>query len=113
QIFGEPPKLGDQGTNEGPVQGPVAPSEGDKDRDRVRAHGFPKVVEGSDGWMYLGYDMLGACLPEMPLNEVIDGLRRLRSVVESSGRKFVLVVAPDKTTMVPEHLPPNQIGDAC
>lgn len=113
QIFGEPPKLGDQGTNQGPVQGPVAPSEGDKDRDRVRANGFPKVIEGSDGWMYLGYDMLGACLPEKPLTDVIDSLRRLRSVVESSGRKFVLVVAPDKTTVVPEHLPPNHLGDAC
>jgi alginate O-acetyltransferase complex protein AlgJ len=33
--------------------------------------------------------------------------------VESSGRQFVLVVAPDKSTMAPEHLPANFVGKAC
>ncbi|MET0133883.1 MAG: hypothetical protein ABW215_09855 [Kibdelosporangium sp.] len=118
-IFGEPPKLGEQGTTQpgtppGPVQGPaVAPGAGDKDRERMRASLFPRVVEGKNGWMYAGYDILGACLPDRPLNEVITGLQRLRTAVERSGRKFVLVVAPDKTTMVPENLPSSFVGSAC
>jgi hypothetical protein len=112
-LFGEPPPLG-QGEQEGPAQGPVAPPDPtDEDRERVREAGFPRVIEGSAGWLYLGYDMLGACLPEKPLNDVIASLERLRDRVESSGRKFVLIVAPDKTTMVPEHLPKDYVGAKC
>ncbi len=116
-LFGEPPPLGqvpDQ-QQEGPVPGPVAPppDPSDADRERVREAGFPRVIEGSQGWLYLGYDMLGACLPEKPLDDVISSLRRLRDAVESSGRQFVLVVAPDKSTMVPNHLPTDYVGQKC
>lgn len=110
-VFGEPPKLGEQR----PVAGPIAPepSASDRDRERLRAAGFPKVIEGSQDWLYLGYDVLGACLPERQLGEVITSLRQLRDAVENSGRQFVLVVAPDKTTMVPQYLPPHYVGSQC
>jgi alginate O-acetyltransferase complex protein AlgJ len=115
-LFGEPPPLG-QGAPErqqGPAQGPVAPPDpSDEDRERVREAGFPRVIEGSKGWLYLGYDMLGACLPEKPLDDVIGSLERLRDAVEKSGRKFVLIVAPDKSTMVPENLPKDYVGQKC
>ncbi|MGH3479370.1 MAG: alginate O-acetyltransferase AlgX-related protein [Pseudonocardiaceae bacterium] len=77
------------------------------------AQGFPSVIEGRDGWLYLGADVSGACLPSRSLDDTLDSLRRLRSVVEASGRQFVLVVAPDKTTMVPEHLPAEYLGRDC
>jgi alginate O-acetyltransferase complex protein AlgJ len=118
-LFGESPKLGEQQQDGGPIPGPLPPgplppgSSPGEDRDRMRARGYPKVIEGQDGWYYLGYDVLGACLPDRSLDEVITALRRLRSVVESSGRRFVLTVAPDKTTMVPEHLPRDYVGAAC
>jgi hypothetical protein len=113
-LFGEPPALGQKRDAAGPVQAPVqTPSASDKDRDKLRASGFPKVIEGSDDWLYLGYDVLGACLPERPLDDVVNGMKKLREAVESSGRKFILVVAPDKTTMVPEHLPADYVGKAC
>lgn len=112
-LFGEPPPLG-QNPAPGPEQGPVAPpNPSEEDRERMREAGFPRVIEGSEDWLYLGYDMLGACLPERSLDEVIDSLDRLRDVVESSGREFVLVVAPDKSTMVPEHLPIDYVGTQC
>jgi alginate O-acetyltransferase complex protein AlgJ len=44
---------------------------------------------------------------------VFQRIAQLRQVVESSGRKFVFVVAPNKTTMVPEHLPPGYFGADC
>lgn len=112
-VFGEPPALG-QGQEKGPAQGPVAPPDpSEQDRQRMREAGFPRVIEGSDDWLYLGYDMLGACLPERSLDEVIGSLRRLREAVESSGREFVLIVAPDKSTMVPEYLPTGYVGAKC
>lgn len=115
-LFGEAPPLGQgQGQpQQGPVQGPVAPPDpSDEDRERMREAGFPRVIEGSQGWMYLGYDMLGACLPEKPLDDVISSLQRLRDEVESSGRQFMLIVAPDKSTMVPNHLPTDYVGQKC
>ncbi|HEX2289737.1 MAG TPA: hypothetical protein VHH53_05980 [Pseudonocardiaceae bacterium] len=77
------------------------------------AHAFPSVIEGRDGWLYLGADVSGACLPSRSLDDTLDSLRRIRGVVESSGRQFVLVVAPDKTTMVPEYLPAEYVGRDC
>lgn len=113
-VFGEPPPLGQKPAVVGPVQAPVqTPSASDEDRDKLRASGFPKVIEGSDEWLYLGYDVLGACLPERSVDDVIGGMKKLREAVESSGRQFILIVAPDKTTMVPEHLPADYVGEAC
>ncbi|MDQ4093361.1 MAG: hypothetical protein M3143_08155 [Actinomycetota bacterium] len=77
------------------------------------AHAFPSVIEGRDGWLYLGADISGACLPSRSLDDTLGSLRRMRAVVESSGRQFVLLVAPDKTTMVPEQLPAQYVGRDC
>jgi hypothetical protein len=113
-LFGEPPPLGQNQEQQGPAQGPVAPPDpSDEDRERVRESGFPRVIEGRSGWLYLGYDMLGACLPEKPLDDVIGSLQGLRDAVEKSGRKFVLIVAPDKSSMVPENLPKDYVGQKC
>jgi alginate O-acetyltransferase complex protein AlgJ len=81
--------------------------------DVPAAQAFSSVIEGRDGWLYLGADVSGACLPSRSLDDTLDSLRRLRGVVEASGRQFVLVVAPDKTTMVPEHLPVEYVGRDC
>ncbi|MCA1704930.1 MAG: hypothetical protein LC808_17360, partial [Actinobacteria bacterium] len=77
------------------------------------AQAFPSVIEGRNGWLYLGADVSGACLPARSLDDTVASLRRMRGVVESSGRQFVLLVAPDKTTMVPEHLPAHYVGRDC
>ncbi|MGH4007115.1 MAG: alginate O-acetyltransferase AlgX-related protein [Pseudonocardiaceae bacterium] len=77
------------------------------------AQAFPSVIEGRDGWLYLGADVSGACLPSRSLDDTLGSLRLLRSVIEASGRQFVLVVAPDKTTMVPEQLPADYLGQDC
>lgn len=106
-----------------PVTGPAIPvipavppsdeAQLQRQRDELLRSGFPLVLEGRDGWLYLGYDVLGACLPERPLDEVLANVRRLRAAVESSGRQFVLIPAPNKTTMVPEHLPEHYVGAQC
>jgi len=112
-VFGEPPSYGDA-----PRTGPI-PSTGDSSGDspsggeNVPSAGFPTVVEGKDGWLFYGYDLRGKCRPNRPLDQTIANVQRLRTAVERSGRRFVLVVAPDKSTMVPEKLPDSYAGKAC
>jgi hypothetical protein len=47
------------------------------------------------------------------MDEVVGQLNRLRQAVEKSGRRFVLVVAPDKSTMIPQYLPSSYVGKEC
>jgi alginate O-acetyltransferase complex protein AlgJ len=106
-IFGEPAPIsgGGQQPAGGPVASPAVKSS--------LTEAFPKVIEGKNGWLYLGADATGACAPEQSLDTVIARLQRLRQVVEGSGRQIVLVVAPNKSTMVPEHLPDDFAGREC
>jgi alginate O-acetyltransferase complex protein AlgJ len=57
--------------------------------------------------------MQGKCEPVQPLNTVVANLERLRAAVTASGRRFVLFVAPDKSSVEPEHLPATYAGKAC
>ncbi|MGH3853749.1 MAG: alginate O-acetyltransferase AlgX-related protein [Pseudonocardiaceae bacterium] len=109
-VFGEPAALPTQPATQLPTQLTAQPP-GPAPRPPLAA--FPSVIEGRDGWLYLGADVSGACVPSRSLTDTMISLRRLRAAVESSGRRFVLVVAPDKTTMVPEHLPVDYLGREC
>jgi hypothetical protein len=122
-FFGEPAPFdqGGGGSPTGPLPGTpdeqqdepgrTDPTEGESDESGQA--GYRRVVEGTDGWMYYGSDALSKCRPIVPLDKTIDQLAELRQTVEASGRTFVLVVVPDKTTMVPEHLPGSYPGKDC
>jgi alginate O-acetyltransferase complex protein AlgJ len=137
-VFGEPFPL-DQPSGGGPasvgaVAGPVAPvvpgqqmpgaaggapspttakPQVNDDFGELRRAGFPIVVTGRDGWLYYGFDAYATCYPSRPLGDVVNRLQRLRSAVEGSGRSFTLIVAPDKSTVVPQHLPDSYAGSSC
>lgn len=101
-VFGEAPPLGSKNQQQGPIQSPpTAPTN------------YPNLIEGKDGWLYLGDEVSSHCAPTHPLATTFAQLRRLRDAVEASGRKFVVAIAPDKATMVPEHLPADYLGKAC
>ncbi|MFL6119759.1 alginate O-acetyltransferase AlgX-related protein [Actinophytocola sp.] len=122
-FFGEPAPFdqGGGGTPTGPLPGSPAEEEPRQDQtdptegetDGTGQAGFRQVVNGTDGWMYYGSDAQSKCRPLQPLHQTITQLARLRHVVESSGRTFVLVLVPDKTTMVPEYLPVSYPGKDC
>ncbi|GAB3282488.1 hypothetical protein GCM10027563_12440 [Parasphingorhabdus pacifica] len=107
-VFGEPAQR--QGGGE-----PSAPVGGDDDANDtpLRESMFPDVIEGENGWLYLGHDVSYQCVPRMELSGVMASLRRWRSVVEASGREFELVIAPDKSSVYPEHLPAEYAGEEC
>jgi alginate O-acetyltransferase complex protein AlgJ len=123
-FFGEPAPFGQGGG--GAPTGPLPsapeeqqdepaqtdPTEGSPTEEAPPA-GFSQVVEGTDGWLYLGADAYSKCRPLKPLTETVGQLAKLRETVESSGRTFVLVVVPDKTTMVEEYLPDTYAGKDC
>ena len=116
-VFGEPPTFGDEpdtgplGTGATPAplpdRQPEQPGQGPARAADV------SVVEGTDGWLYLDADMTAKCKPSRPFAETVGLLKELEEAVETSGREFVLLVAPDKSTMVPEHLPSNYPNKEC
>jgi alginate O-acetyltransferase complex protein AlgJ len=116
-LFREPAPLGQGDTpdNTGPLPAapaPVTPSVPDNQLDQT-SDGYPQVVEGTDGWLYFGYDMQGKCEPAQPLTTIVTNLTRLKAAVQQSGREFVLFVAPDKSSVEPQHLPATYAGKAC
>lgn len=122
-IFGEPAPFdqGGGGAPTGPLPGSPSedprqdqqtdPTEGETDGGDQA--GYRKIVEGKNNWLYYGKDAQNKCSPLQPLSETIGQLNKLRRMVEASGRTFVLVVVPDKTTMVPEYLPDTYPGKDC
>jgi acetyltransferase AlgX (SGNH hydrolase-like protein) len=120
-LFGEAAPFDQGGEPAGPLPGgptprdPVSPGPSSPGQDVPDSSdaGFRRVVEGSAGWLYFGADAYAKCQPQHPLAQTIAQAVKLRSVVESSGRRFELVVVPDKTTMVPEHLPASYPGKDC
>jgi alginate O-acetyltransferase complex protein AlgJ len=117
-FFGEPAPF-DQGGGapSGPLGGAPSgddtePAPGDTDDDADQA-GYRRVIEGADGWLYFGKDTLNKCEPGQPLDTTVAALVELRRIVEDSGRKFVFVPVPDKSTMVPDYLPDSYPGKDC
>lgn len=120
-VFREPAPFGEQNTpQQAPVPGvggPIAPpppaqASPSTPTEPVDA-GYATVIEGQDGWLYLGRDISAPCRAERSINDTIADLQRLRSAVEASGRRFEVVVAPNKSTMVPENLPDDYVGEEC
>ncbi len=118
-VFGEPSPLGvPLGRSQLPVGPaspvvPAVPPESFIPSSDANPGVFPLVVLGEEGWLYFGVDVEAKCAPGRPLGETVDAVNRLRGVVEASGRRFILVVAPDKSTVESEFLPSDYPGRDC
>jgi hypothetical protein len=112
-VFGEPAPLSGTPVDSALPTSVIGPVASPPATELPPVAGFPKVIEGADGWLYFGYDVEGKCVPIRPPDQIITAVQRLRAAVEASGRRFVLVIAPDKSTMVPEHLPDSFAGQQC
>jgi alginate O-acetyltransferase complex protein AlgJ len=116
-FFGEPAPFDQSNTTpSGPLPGSPnekATPQPNNPNNEPNAAGYRRVIEGEDRWMYLGQDVTAKCQPTRPVEETVAQLATLRDIVASSGRKFMLVAVPDKSTMVPEHLPDSYAGKDC
>jgi len=114
-VFGEPAPFDHGGSQQsGPLAGTPGESGPSPADPSLNDHaGYPKVIQGKEGWLYFGRDVEAKCEPARPLEATIQTLQRLRRAVEDSGRRFVLLVPPDKTTRVPQYLPDSYAGKDC
>lgn len=103
-ILGEPPPSGSHTTS---GIGSVAAGNASPDSSGAgpSSSAAPRVIQGKDDWLYLAADFSLACNPKLSLPAAIDGLKRLHTAIEASGRKLVISIVPDKSTAVPQNLP--------
>ena len=71
------------------------------------------AVVGRDGWLYLQGELDRACSPFIPFAQAASGWERIASIVRASGRRAVVLVVPDKSTIYPEHLPASFAQKQC
>jgi hypothetical protein len=64
-----------------------------------------QVLVGDNGWLYFMDDFKEACSPSIPLKQVVAGAQRLDRMLTASGRRLVLTVPPDKSTVDTQGLP--------
>ena len=114
-VFGETPDYGANGTatttTATGVAGisapqPPAPAAG-------TVPDFPTVVSGLDGWLFYGTDFRDACNPVLSAPVIAQRLGRLSQIMQRAGKKFVMVIAPDKSNIYPEYLPVADQGVTC
>ncbi|NUT98904.1 MAG: hypothetical protein HOY78_43575, partial [Saccharothrix sp.] len=110
-VFGEAPQFERPQGPVGPVQ--TTPPPKDPSLDKPEPTAFANVVEGKGDWLFLGSDIKLACEPVVPQQDTLARIDQLRAAVEASGRKFVLAVAPNKSTMVADYLPARYYGKGC
>lgn len=116
-LFGEAAPL-DRGQQQGPVGGvqtstPDAPKQQVPVDQQSALPGFTRVVAGKEDWLFFGMDFQAKCKPDKTIDDTLSRIRRLKQVVEASGRGFLLLVPPDKSTMEPDMLPASYGGKDC
>jgi alginate O-acetyltransferase complex protein AlgJ len=108
RVFGQPPQYGSNDT--GPLGGSVtAPGS----QPSQAGPQYPRLIQGTDNWLYFGGDVIGPCTPAMPVPDVLARINRLAAAVQRSGRRFVFTIAPDKSTVWPANLPASYLGKDC
>ena len=73
----------------------------------------PEVLEGSDGFLFLAGAFDVACNPHGTPQSVSSNLKRFADIIIKSGRKIVVTVAPDKSSVETAKLPANNPKADC
>lgn len=73
----------------------------------------PRVLRGQDGFLFIADAIDNACAPNAPASETVANLRRFASIISTSGRDVLTMVAPDKSAVHPELLPESFAKSEC
>ncbi len=73
----------------------------------------PRVIRGADGFLFLADAIDNACAPAAPPEASATSLSELARLISESGRDLVTMVAPDKSTIHPELMPPDFAKREC
>lgn len=117
RIFKAPP-VNSQTARKGALpfeQGVADPSADQPAGTAEPAQGQPgvTVLPGKDGWLHLEDELGRACNPFIAWPEAMRRWQRMTEIIRASGRRVVLVVAPDKSTLYPETLPDSYAERDC
>jgi alginate O-acetyltransferase complex protein AlgJ len=114
-VFGETPDYGANGTATTTTATGVAGISAPQPTapPASAAPDFPTVVGGIDGWLYYGTDFRDACNPVLSAPVIAQQFGRLSQIMQRAGKKFVMVIAPDKSDIYPEYLPVADQGTTC
>ncbi|MCU1693615.1 MAG: hypothetical protein JWM64_2706 [Frankiales bacterium] len=82
-------------------------------RDAGAASDSGRVVEGSDRYLYIAQDWTVACQDRGRARHVAGNVAALAAALQAGGREVVVVVGPDKSTTVDEHVPARPPEQAC
>jgi alginate O-acetyltransferase complex protein AlgJ len=64
----------------------------------------PQVLIGSDDWLYLREGLVAPCLGEDQIRAAVEEVVGAERVLAAAGKELLLVVAPNKDAVYPEHL---------
>lgn len=110
-VFNTDPRYGGQ---QAPRPNPAAPLGDQASRQGVtKAVGgvAPWVVQGPGGWLFFGKDLEQACHPDVPRTRALARWDRLVRAIRATGRQAIAIVAPDKSSIYPEHVPDDLLDD--
>jgi hypothetical protein len=63
-----------------------------------------RAIDGRDGWIFLDGELLRACARFIPEATAMDRWLTMVRTIRRSGRRVVLVIPPDKSTIYPEKI---------
>ena len=72
-----------------------------------------RAIEGRDGWIFLDGELLRACARFIPYTTAMDRWVSMVRTIRRSGRRVVLVIPPDKSTIYPEKVGPKNPAADC
>ena len=75
--------------------------------------GHPIVAIGRDGWYFLQGELDTLCSPPVAFTTAVERWNQFVDIIRASGRKVVLLIAPEKSTVYPEHVAPGTISWPC
>jgi hypothetical protein len=111
RLFGELPEVLTPGGPAGAGQlGDLTDGAPSANADLSRAE---QVLLGQQNWLFLGEEFVNACKPEMSIGQVVAGMKRLSRIIRASGRRLVLTIAPDKSTLEQAYLPSDLPERGC
>jgi alginate O-acetyltransferase complex protein AlgJ len=73
----------------------------------------PVVATGPNGWLFLQGEIDTLCRPPVAFAPALERWTRMVDTIRASGRKVVLLVVPEKSTVYPEQMNPSAPGWRC
>lgn len=123
-VFGELPPRGDNGGDSplGPSSGGSSDSRSSDDTGSkvtkqsevlAKRSQYPEVIPGKDGWLFYGWDVSMKCVTSRSMNDVLASVARFQRILRESGRTPVVLVPPDKSTVLGQYMPDQYAGKQC